>query len=152
MQNPQEQDFDDRTYQDGVDKACEVIAIALREWASPAVGLGEDVAKAVAIALDNANIGAHAYIFRAIVTDTPNKWKEVTEDRYDEMLGVLPPIAWTDYGFLVGEPWDHHPIYGFSRYTAMLQYCGRFYESTRPVGVKAWKTLDLTTLVRDILP
>jgi hypothetical protein len=33
--------------------------------------------------------------------------KECSEERYDEMLGVLPPALWLSKGFLVGEPFDH---------------------------------------------
>jgi hypothetical protein len=35
------------------------------------------------------------------------KWIEVSEERFDEMLGVLPPEIYTGLGFLVGEPSDH---------------------------------------------
>lgn len=38
---------------------------------------------------------------------TRTKWTEVSEERYDEMLGVLPPAIQTGMGFLVGEPFDH---------------------------------------------
>lgn len=31
----------------------------------------------------------------------------VTKDRYHEMLNIMPPVAWVDAGFLVGEPFDH---------------------------------------------
>lgn len=37
----------------------------------------------------------------------PVTWIEVTEERYDEMLGVLPPALMIGDGFLVGEPSDH---------------------------------------------
>jgi hypothetical protein len=33
--------------------------------------------------------------------------KECTEERYDEMLGILPPALMLGKGFLVGEPFDH---------------------------------------------
>jgi hypothetical protein len=33
--------------------------------------------------------------------------KECSEERYDEMLGILPPTVWVGKGFLVGEPHDH---------------------------------------------
>lgn len=36
-----------------------------------------------------------------------SKWIEVTEERFDEMLGCLPPEIMTGLGFLVGEPSDH---------------------------------------------
>ena len=33
--------------------------------------------------------------------------KECSEERYDELLGVLPPALWLANRFLVGEPYDH---------------------------------------------
>jgi hypothetical protein len=33
--------------------------------------------------------------------------KECSEERYDTMLGILPPHLWIGKGFLVGEPHDH---------------------------------------------
>ena len=35
------------------------------------------------------------------------KDKEVSQEKYDEMLGALPPIRMTDNAFLVGEAYDH---------------------------------------------
>lgn len=40
--------------------------------------------------------------------------QEVTEEKYDEMLGALPPERMTSNGFLVGEPTDH--LKGIPRY------------------------------------
>ena len=34
-------------------------------------------------------------------------FKECTEKRFDEMLGILPPALWIGKGFLVGEPMTH---------------------------------------------
>jgi len=33
--------------------------------------------------------------------------QECSEARYDEMLGILPPVLMLRKGFLVGEPFDH---------------------------------------------
>jgi len=33
--------------------------------------------------------------------------KECSAERYDEMLGILPPALWLANRFLVGEPADH---------------------------------------------
>jgi hypothetical protein len=33
-----------------------------------------------------------------------SEWKECREERFNEMVGVLPPAFWLDKGFLVGEP------------------------------------------------
>lgn len=35
------------------------------------------------------------------------QWKPTTEERYYEMLEILPPAAHTSRGFLVGEAYDH---------------------------------------------
>jgi hypothetical protein len=35
------------------------------------------------------------------------KWTETTQDRYYEMLEVLPPEVMTGLGFLMGEPFTH---------------------------------------------
>lgn len=35
------------------------------------------------------------------------KGTEVTEEKYEEMLGILPPAAMCSNAFLVGEPVDH---------------------------------------------
>ena len=59
-------------------------------------------------------------------------WKEVDENRWDEMLGVLPPALWIAKGFLVGEPFDHRrcTVTGCIRptYAAFVQHNGRYYE------------------------
>lgn len=34
-----------------------------------------------------------------------NKWKEITEEAYDEMLNVLPPLKWYNGGFFISEMW-----------------------------------------------
>lgn len=78
------------------------------------------------------------------------QWREVTHARYDEMLSILPPCAWIHgRGFLVGEPWDHHPFFGFPRFTAFVHYHGKFYEGLSPMGAEEWRMLDPRT---DILP
>lgn len=59
-------------------------------------------------------------------------WKEVDEERYDEMLGMMWPALWLQHGFLVGEPFDHRvcKVSGQVRatYAAFLQHNGKFYE------------------------
>jgi len=78
-----------------------------------------------------------------------HKWKEVTEARFDETLGVVPPVAHTGDGFLIGEPWDHHPHWGFPRFAAMIKHHDRFYESLSPMGIAEWRGLIIDL---DVLP
>jgi hypothetical protein len=59
-------------------------------------------------------------------------WKEVSEARYDEALGVLSPAIWLGKGFLMGEPHDHRPCTVTNKigptYAAFIQALGRYYE------------------------
>lgn len=56
--------------------------------------------------------------------------KEVTEERYDEMLEVLMPTLWDwEKGFLVGEPCDGDE--GSFRYCAFFRKDEEFYEAKR---------------------
>ncbi len=83
----------------------------------------------------------------------PARWQEVTEERFDDALGCLPPIAWIHgKGFLIGEASDHHPVHGFARYTAILQHRGKFYESMEPLGMYTWKNLDMRVVEAHLMP
>ena len=59
-------------------------------------------------------------------------WKEVSEKRYDEALGVLSPTIWLGKGFLMGEPHDHRLCTVTNKigptYAAFIQALGRYYE------------------------
>lgn len=78
------------------------------------------------------------------------KWKPVTEDRYMEMLEILPPAYWGKHGFLVGEPWTHD-----SRGNPMFQpfiervASGAFeyFEADQPLTIKQFRTLNPSTIV-----
>lgn len=76
------------------------------------------------------------------------KWIEVSEERYDEMMGVVPPIMMPD-GFLVGEASMHRSCmasnkpderYVMATYAAFKRIDGKFYASceslTRPEFVR----------------
>lgn len=57
------------------------------------------------------------------------KWKEITEEEYDDALNVLPPVAWCDGGFFISE-----------RYTSNIsdfyqKYDGKYYTS-----LQRWST------------
>jgi len=54
---------------------------------------------------------------KAQAQDAPGRWVPVTEDRFHEMLNVLPPAAWQGGAFLVGEASDHHAASGRPRFT-----------------------------------
>lgn len=82
-------------------------------------------------------------------------WAEVTEQRYNEMLEVLPPIGWDSKGFLVGEAWVHKPCsvandpgYVTAGYQAFAHIDGKFYACDMPLTRKEWKALERN----DILP
>lgn len=64
---------------------------------------------------------------------TPVEWRPCSEDRYHEMLNVLPPAFWQGGLFLVGEPMDHDAGNGQPRFTAFWKRGGKFYEADRPM-------------------
>jgi hypothetical protein len=72
---------------------------------------------------------------KAATQDAPVEWQECTEERYEEMMNVLPPAEYSRHGFLVGEPWDHHAMTGCPRYSAFIMRGCRHYASSRPMTV-----------------
>ena len=79
-------------------------------------------------------------------------WKEVTEERYYEMLDLLPPAIFLYYGFLVGEPWTERQCSRRTHLTlpAFQPFVfrdGRYYEGDAPLTVPEFKFLDLSTVV-----
>ena len=84
----------------------------------------------------------------------PELFKQCDERRYNEMLEVLPPLAWVRKGFLVSEPWSHREckISGKYRatYTAMVAHRGplgtHYFESTSGLTVPEWLAVNPTTL------
>ena len=50
-------------------------------------------------------------------------WKEISEERYEEMLDILPPVAWYNGGFFMSERFT-------GNISAFLQkWGGKYYES-----------------------
>lgn len=72
----------------------------------------------------------------------PKLWTEITEDRYNEMLNVLPPAAYGSSGsFMVGEPTDHHAATGRPRFSCFKAEYGKFYALNRPVTFREFKEM-----------
>ena len=72
----------------------------------------------------------------------PIKWKEITEERYVEMLSIsLPPAIMTAYGFLVGEAWRHNGE-GRPMFQPFIRVNGRFYEGDAPITCLDFKNFD----------
>jgi hypothetical protein len=75
--------------------------------------------------------------------------KECSEERYDEMLGVLPPTVWVGKGFLVGEPHDHRKckITGKTAptYAVFFAAFGRYYEGD-PMTVNEFVVFNVNDL------
>jgi hypothetical protein len=65
--------------------------------------------------------------------DTPIEWLETTEERYWEMLEVLPPACMMGGGFLVGEASDHHAVSGQPRFQGFISGNGKYRQSSRPI-------------------
>ena len=68
------------------------------------------------------------------------KFTKTTEEKYWEMLGVLPPAIMTGYGFLVGEPMDHN-AQGRPRFSCFMEYRGEFFESVAPMTIAEFKAI-----------
>lgn len=64
---------------------------------------------------------------------TPIEWVEITEEKYHDALCALPPAAFTNGAFLLGEPDDHDAGNGKPRFQGFAQRLGKFYASTRPL-------------------
>jgi len=85
-------------------------------------------------------------VWKAERQRTPITWEPSTEERFEEMLCVLPPAAW-DHGaggFLVGEPYDHDAGNGQPRYQGFREFGGKYYQSSRPMTRAEFKN-ELTT-------
>jgi hypothetical protein len=55
------------------------------------------------------------------------KWKEISAERYDDMLNCLPPLEWTNGGFFISELYDGNIGYFFQ------EWYGRYYESMQNI-------------------
>ena len=75
--------------------------------------------------------------------------RECSEERYDEMLGILPPALWLGKGFLVGEPADHRRCKITKKvmptYAAFFNAFGRYYEGD-PMTVAEFRAFDINDL------
>ena len=67
--------------------------------------------------------------------NTPVTWSPVTEERYHEMLNVLPPACHGYGAFCVGEPHDSCAKTGWPRFAAYRIQDGIHQVASRPVTV-----------------
>jgi hypothetical protein len=76
--------------------------------------------------------------------------QECSEERYDEMLGILPPAVMLGKGFLVGEPFDHRTCSVTkvvrASYAAFFQKDGKFYEGDN-MTVPEFRAFDVSALL-----
>ena len=75
--------------------------------------------------------------------------KECSAERYDEMLGVLPPALWLGKGFLVGEPSTHRRCTITKKilptYSAFFFAYRRYYEGD-DMTIPEFKAFDIKDL------
>jgi hypothetical protein len=75
--------------------------------------------------------------------------KECSEERYDQVLGIVPPHLWVGKGFLVGERVDFRKckITGktAATYAAFFYAFGRYFEGD-PMTVKEFVSFDINDL------
>lgn len=80
---------------------------------------------------------------KAARQDSPATWTETTAERFEEMLGCVPPALMARGGFLVGEPWDHHATSGLPRFAAFVQVGERYFEASRPMTRPEFRAVEL---------
>lgn len=64
------------------------------------------------------------------------RWAEVSEEQYNNMLDILPPVGWYDGGFFVSEPYTNN-IHDYYQ-----KYHGRYYCSMQRVSTPRMVILD----------
>lgn len=64
------------------------------------------------------------------------KWKESTEERYDEMLNILPPLKWEQGGFFVSE------AYTLDIHSFFQRYQGHYFETMFRITTPREKILE----------
>jgi hypothetical protein len=73
-------------------------------------------------------------------------WTETTEERYREMMDILPPALWECDGFLVGEPWVHRDckVTGAFRaaYAAFVKINGKHYECSEAMTKPEFRAIN----------
>ncbi len=78
-------------------------------------------------------------------------WNRTTEERYDEMMGVLPPAYWGSGGFLVGEAFDHRTCQITGRiaatYDAFVRVGEDFYNASAPLTIAEFRAAGLPAVV-----
>lgn len=77
------------------------------------------------------------------------KWEQVTEERYDEMLGVVPPAVYTSHGFLVGEPHDHDAE-DRPRFQAYVQIDGKFYGAKEVMTIAEFRASTRDSVLQNV--
>jgi hypothetical protein len=70
-------------------------------------------------------------------------WTEVSADRFNEMLGVLPPAHHLTFGFLVGEAYTHRKCHVSKRtlpaYRAYIERGQRYYTCSEPLTIPEFR-------------
>jgi uncharacterized protein (DUF736 family) len=81
-------------------------------------------------------------------TPTQLRWKRVSEARYDRLLEWCSPEAWTDHGFLGGDPWNHRvcavtgEVDEDGTFAAFLKIGDQHYECTDPLTKAEFLAVD----------
>ncbi len=81
-----------------------------------------------------------------MTTTTDVTWIETTEERYYDMLGVLPPASQGSMlrananGFQVGEATDHNER-GQPTFATFKEESGKFYESSEALTFREFKAM-----------
>lgn len=78
------------------------------------------------------------------------EWERTTQERFDEMLGMLPPAVQTGKGFLVGEPMIHRTCRHLGRtepaFTAFIELGGAYFKAKEPLTIAEFSQISRTGL------
>jgi hypothetical protein len=75
-------------------------------------------------------------IHEAYLDSLCGEWKEITEERFDEQLNVLPPLRWTNGGFYMSELYTAN-VTGFYQ-----KWHGKCYTSLQRLSTPRQSVLD----------
>jgi len=83
----------------------------------------------------------------------PVYFKPCTEDRYNEMLNMMPPAVFTSSGFMVGEAWTHRECEinntVLPAFAAFVRLHGQHYESTGPMTIPEFRAITRADILRE---
>jgi hypothetical protein len=86
-------------------------------------------------------------IYPSFIETAGIKFVEITAEKYDDMLNILPPILWAGGAFMVSEPNDHRKCrakpdeWMYPTYHGYWQLDGKHYAADTDLTVAEFKAI-----------